>query len=185
MHPTLLDGMHLHLHRFACCIWLLTTLICGAGYITVFLVALATDRAFLLHQPNDTRSRWEDIYEEKHISWRAEKPLDYAAEKTRDDFYHLDLWCAASLDRDLAFNTAAALPLVLSDPASAKVSACTASPRTCHTMACIPYSVAMTLADVACGMPFDSGAVERKCAVHVAHCWKWLPGLVHHVRACR
>lgn len=30
--------------------------------------------------------------------WRAERHLDYDAEQTRDDFAHLDLWCAASPD---------------------------------------------------------------------------------------
>ena len=65
------------------------------GYITVFLVALVTDRAFLLHQPDDEHSRWEDIYAESHIAWRTEQHLNYSAEQTRDDFVHLDLWCAA------------------------------------------------------------------------------------------
>ncbi len=73
-------------------------LTCATGYITVFLVALVTDRAFLLHQPNGTHTRWEDIYEEKHISWRADKHMDYEAEKTHDDFHHFDFWCAIALD---------------------------------------------------------------------------------------
>ena len=67
---------------------------CDAGYITVFLVALVTDRAFLLHQPADVHARWEDIYEQKHIAWLAEPHLDYDKEQTRDDFVRLDSWCA-------------------------------------------------------------------------------------------
>ena len=67
-----------------------------AGYITVFLVALVTDRAFLLHQPDKVHARWEDIYEDKHISWRAEQHLNFSLDQTRDDYVHLDLWCAAS-----------------------------------------------------------------------------------------
>ena len=90
------------------CIWALTALTCAAGYVTVFLVALATDRAFLLHQPDDIHSRWQDIYEEAHISWRAEKYLDLDAERTRDDFIHLDLWCAASSEHDPAATVIAA-----------------------------------------------------------------------------
>ena len=81
------------------CIRPLTARTCATGYVTVFLVALATDRAFLLHQPNDTHTRWEDIYDEKHISWRAEHLLNYEVEKKRDDFHHLDLWCAALFSR--------------------------------------------------------------------------------------
>ena len=61
--------------------------------MTVFLIALVTDRAFLLHQPSDTRARWETIYEPRHVSWQAERFLDYDAERNRSDLFLLDLWC--------------------------------------------------------------------------------------------
>ena len=64
-----------------------------AGYVTVFLLALVTDRAFLLHQPRDVRALWETIYEPRHVAWQAEKYLDYDAERNRSDFFLLDLWC--------------------------------------------------------------------------------------------
>ena len=68
---------------------------CAAGYITVFLVALATDRAFLLHQPDNVRSRWVDMYYERHISWLSDPHMDVDAEKSRDNFVHLDLWLSS------------------------------------------------------------------------------------------
>ena len=61
--------------------------------MTIFLVALVTDRAFLLHQPSDTRARWETIYEPRHIDWRSDLHLDYDAERERKDFFLLDMWC--------------------------------------------------------------------------------------------
>ena len=65
-----------------------------AGYVTVFLLALVTDRAFLLHQPRDVRARWETIYEpRRHVAWQAERYLDYDVERNRSDFCLLDLWC--------------------------------------------------------------------------------------------
>jgi hypothetical protein len=61
--------------------------------VTIFLVALVTDRAFLLHQPSDTHARWETIYEPRHVEWRSNKHLDYNAERERSDFFLLDIWC--------------------------------------------------------------------------------------------
>ena len=72
-----------------------TATMCRTGYISVFLVALVTDRAFVLHQPDGVRAQWEDIYAEKHISWSAKQHLNFSAEQQRDNFGTLDLWCAA------------------------------------------------------------------------------------------
>ena len=62
----------------------------------VFLVALVTDRAFLLHQPDGLCARWEDMFEEKHVAWRAERHLNFCEEQTRDDLVYLDLWCVCA-----------------------------------------------------------------------------------------
>ena len=79
-----------------------------AGYVTIFLIALVTDRAFLLHQPPDVRARWETIYEPHHVAWQAEQHLDYEAERQRDDSFLLDLWCGTA-------------PHVVAVPAQARV----------------------------------------------------------------
>ena len=61
----------------------------------MFLIALVTDRAFVLHQPPDVRARWETVYEPRHVAWQAERHLDYHVERKRGDFFLLDLWCGA------------------------------------------------------------------------------------------
>ena len=64
--------------------------------MTIFLLALVSDRAFLLHQPPDVRARWETIYKPRHVAWQAERYLDYDAERNRSDFFLLDLWCVSA-----------------------------------------------------------------------------------------
>ena len=75
----------------------LTVLGVPAGYVTIFLLALLTDRAFLIHEHPSVHARWETIYGHPHVDWRAERALDYEAAANSSDFYLLDLWCVSSL----------------------------------------------------------------------------------------
>lgn len=63
-----------------------------AGYVTIFLLALLTDRAFLIHQHPGVHARWETIYGHPHVDWRAERALDYEAAANSSDLQLLDLW---------------------------------------------------------------------------------------------